>query len=270
MTGDYPKGDGQPDCGKCLGRGVVPVPSDRRPKGSLGELTQPCSCVLSRTILANLDRGWKGISKARPLPGSPLYGKINQNLWITGSILQLRQHIRHVAVRMGPYWNFQVVSDAVMMDAWLSLDVSKVWDPDIEAIRQTVSNRYARLSDLVDPADLLIIQLGVKAARNKAMPEVFLEALNRRYLMQQDKPTWVMDQPVYPLTEGHISYNDRIAELLSTWEHIELGEGQGGGGGPDGGAQMLLMGSENTDPWENQVGDLDTSVSDKKKWGGKR
>lgn len=269
---DYPKGDGRPDCNLCHGRGVVVVTKDKRPPGTVGELTQPCACVLYRDILSNLDRGWKGLSKAAPIKKSPLRGKQEQNLWITGSVPRLREHVRHVAIRMGPDWNFQVISDAMMMDAWLSRDLKEIWDPDVERMRQIVSNRYAQLSDLVDPPELLIIQLGVKAARNKAMPEVLLEALNRRYLMHTDKPTWVMDQPIYPLADGHISYSDRVAEIIDEWEHIELPE-CGKGIDPRKGVQQIVMGHElDPGPFENQVRDLDTSDPQKRRWkrGGKK
>jgi hypothetical protein len=167
---------------------------------------------------------------------------------------------------MGPRWYFQVVSDAVLMDAWLSRDIAEVWDPDVDAIRRTVSSKYAQLSDLVDPPELLIIQLGVKAARNKAMPEVLLEALHRRYLMQDGKPTWLLDQPVYPLAEGHISYSDRIAELLTTWKHVDLGDDLEQGGESQEGVHTIVMGQGDIGTWENQTGDMDLSASDKKKW----
>ena len=89
--------------------------------------------------------------------------------------------------------------------------------------------------------------------------------------MHTDKPTWLMDQPGYPLDEGHISYNDRIADLLSNWEHIDLDEGLEEGDDPSGdGIKSLTLGQEgNSDAFENQAGEVDTSASDKKKKRGR-
>lgn len=221
---EFPQGDGDPKCEKCRGRGVVPLPVGDRPPRAMGEFTTPCTCTLVRYTLKNIERGWKGLSQAEPLPeASPLRGEEAHNLFVTAPVVRFKEHLKHVAARMGPNWNFKVVSDAELMDAWLSPDMPDIKDMDVDQMRRTkVSGQYAMLVDLVEPPELLIIMLGVKAARNSAMPEVMLEALNQR--IHTDKPTWVVDQPSYRLNRDHISYSEHVAGVLTGWTHIRIAE----------------------------------------------
>lgn len=221
---DYPSGDGNPNCPNCRGRGVVPLTREERPPIAMGEVTKICSCVAVHDLNRNLERGWRGLSKANPIESSPLIGQHKENLMVTATSFNLRQHIRHVAFRMGPRWNFLVVSDASLMDAWLSKGLD-VYDPDIVGIREDDRRKAEKssveaLSELVEHPALLIVCLGVKAARNSAMPEVMLETLTLRDF--KSKPTWVIDQPSYPLMDGHISYSIHVGSHMEQWEHVSL------------------------------------------------
>jgi len=98
-----------------------------------------------------------------------------------------------------------------------------VLDPDVDQMRKNqVSGKFMALSDLAVPSKLLIIRLGVKAARNVAMPEVFLEALQLRE--QEGKPTWITDQPACLLEDGHRAYSGQVDEYLEEWDHYKLKE----------------------------------------------
>lgn len=212
---DYPFGDGQPNCPDCKGRGVVPAP----PKPGriiVGGRTMPCGCVLARDILRNVERGWRGLSNAAPIPDSPLMHYTGVNTWVTATQKTFREHLRHVAIRQGTKWGFNVVSDADLMDAWLSrIEDAEIHDGDVHQMRQSVSSKYGMLVDLIEPPELLIVVVGVKAARNSAMSEVMLEVLNHRAHI--NKPTWVVDQPDYRLAEGHISYSNAVGAVIQRW-----------------------------------------------------
>lgn len=216
---DYPDGDGIPNCPDCKGRGVVAIPPL---PGMLVAGTTPCLCVLRRDVLANVERGWRGLSKADKVPVSPLLTRETKSLWITASHRLFKAHLRHVALRNGPKWGFVVVSDADLMDAWLSrVDDRDIYDGDVEQLRrQPVTSRYGALVDMVEPPELLVIMTGVKAARNSAMHEVLLEALRHREHI--NKPTWVVDQPDSPLANGHISYSPQVGDFLSYLKHIKI------------------------------------------------
>jgi len=178
-----------------------------------------CKCVLHIDILANVDRGMPGLSKAVRVKSSSLSGGEAANMWITAPKPWFMSHLRHVAIRQPPTWYFKVASDVDLITAWLAsaaLKGHEILDPDAA----NVSLTHFTLVDLVTPPTLLIIRLGVKVARNVAAPEVLLEALQHRSAL--NLPTWLWDQPTYPLEEGHICYSAQIADYLSDWKHVQV------------------------------------------------
>jgi hypothetical protein len=182
-------------------------------------MTRPCECVLARDTLKNLNRAWRGLSDAPRIAGSPLVEHTNQCAYITASTDTFRAHLRHVGLKQGRNWSFCVASDAELITAWLGsvgLSGKEILDPDAAS----VSMEKLTLVDLVDPPDLLIIRLGVKSARNVAMPEVFLEAISHREHVR--KPTWVVDQPMQQFNPNHLCYSESAAEILSQWGHFPL------------------------------------------------
>jgi hypothetical protein len=176
--------------------------------------------------MANLERGWRGLSKAAVIKTSPLVGMEKKNLRITASAKAIKEHLKHVASRMGTRWGFLVISDATMMDAWLSKGIARIYDADVEEMRSSDSrggfekSPYDALSELVEHPPLLIVVLGVKAARNSAMAEVLLEALTLRDFA--GRPTWLVDQPVHPFAEGHLSWSSSVESWLEPWEKVVL------------------------------------------------
>jgi hypothetical protein len=193
---------GVPGCPDCGGRGVVP---DQTPM--------------------NVERGWRGLMSAPRIPESPLMEVADNgdHAWVTAEGPPFRAHMRHVAVRMGRHWGFKVVSDADLLTAWLATaaaEGAKIIDPDLAARMAPVSTTAITLVDLVDPPELLVVVLGVKAARNAAMPEVLAETITLR--MHAGKPLWILDQPSRPLCEGHRAWSREVTELLDEARRIKL------------------------------------------------
>jgi hypothetical protein len=202
-----------PTCKTCLGTGLAPSevapphpPSFKR-----------CGCVLRRDILANVERGYTGLSQAPVLRGpSPLLARQNENLWITSGKSFLA-HLRHVAIRQPLTWSFKVVSDAELVTAWLATIALKggdIIDPDA----YTVSTKYLSVPDLVLPPDLVVIRMGVKVARNEAACEVLAEAINTR--LHEGKATWLWDEPGHPLNSGHLFWSKEVARSLEGWPRV--------------------------------------------------
>jgi len=224
---DFPVGNGDKDCPDCQGRGVVPVMVDvgggvMWPGGG----TQNCKCMFKRDLVANVKRVWKVLLNVESAESSPLLGMTKQNLWITASGYDLRRHLRYVAFRMGTNWDARVVADATLVTAWLS-GASDVHDADVLIERDGFerdkpSEHYVTLVDLAVPFDLLIIRLGVKAAKNRETPNVLAEAINERE--QQSKPTWIVDSPIKPLAPGHICYNETVLEVLDGFRRVILSD----------------------------------------------
>jgi len=217
-----PEGNGDKGCPKCKGRGVVPMEIDGWP--GLG--TQNCECVFKRDLIANVKRVWQVLLSVESAETSPLLGMTRQNLWITATNYALRRHLRYVAFRMGTQWDARVVADATLVTAWLST-AKNVNDPDVLTLREDgvhdrPSDDFLTLVDLAAPFDLLIIRLGVKAAKNREMPNVLAEAINERDIL--GKPTWVVDSPLKPLAPGHICYSDAVVEILDGFRRVILPE----------------------------------------------
>lgn len=203
-------------CPKCYGSGCLEM--ERTHMGI--PVTTPCTCLIAKDIIRNLNRAWSGLSSATKVDSSPLTNRVDDYLYITANDLLLRSHLRHVGIRMGRFWGFKVVSDSDLMTAWLApvgLLGKEILDPDAAV----VSTENATLVDLIDPPDLLIVRLGVKAARNRAMNEVFLETLLHR--KHTGKPLWVVDQPDRKLDATHMCFSGEVLSVLSTWDHITLG-----------------------------------------------
>lgn len=219
MTSAERKSD-PPVCSRCYGRGAIELEETHRGI----PITKPCVCVLAKDVLKNLDRAWSGLSTAPRVETSPLIDRTWRNTYVTASEETLRAHLKHAAIRQGRNFGLVVCSDATLMTAWLasaSLAGKEILDPDAA----TVSLEKATLVDLVDPPDLLVIRLGVKSARNSAMPEVLLEALAHR--SHVGKPTWICDQPTKKLDPSHISFSPDVADFLRGWDHFALDNAAG-------------------------------------------
>ncbi len=182
-------------------------------------ITRPCSCLLARSFLYTLNKAWPGLTSAPRIPSSPLFQYVESNAYITASDADLRAHLKHVALRMGPQWGFQVVSDADLMTAWLS-PISLVGKEIVDPDAASVSVEKATLVDLIEPPSVLVLRLGVKAARNSAMSEVFLETVYHR--IHIGKPLWVVDQPTKKLDASHMCFCEEAIQQMMGWDRLDL------------------------------------------------
>jgi hypothetical protein len=204
--------DGDEECPRCRGRGIL----DSTEPSGLPTSTR-CKCAVKKDLYANMDRRWLGLSKSHPIEDSILKKRTEENVWITAPVILFRRHLRHVAMRRNVLWDFKVTNDAKLITAWLATAglQGDIFDPD------AVSLEELTLIDLVVPPELLIIILGVKAAKNKEMANVLLETLTHREY--ENKPTWICDQPHYPLTDPeHRCYSEDVLYYLECWEHVSL------------------------------------------------
>lgn len=211
-----PEQYGDASCSLCRGRGRLLVPN---PPGYRGpSALKLCQCVIVRDLRANLERGFAGLTSAFKLKTSHILGKETQNLWVTADEDWFRAHLRYVALRHAPTWDFRVVTDADLIQAWLATAAAKgmeIFDADARREAELRSLRYMTLTDIAASASLLVIRLGVKTAANREMPNVFLETLLMRAHM--GLPTWVWDQPLMPLAMGHLCWSEQVQQILEGW-----------------------------------------------------
>ena len=202
----------KPDCQQCGGTGsILAVVEPPHPPHY-----RRCECALRLDILENVEKGLRGLTTAPPVPSTPLSEKLNSNLWIVSGG-EFLAHLRHVAIRNPISWSFRVYSDAELVTSWLASIALKGQDI-FDADAHTVSTEFLTLTDMVTPPDLLIIRMGIKAARNAAAPEVLQEALQLR--MHEGKPTWIWDEPQNPLGPGHLFWSDSLSRVLRRLEKI--------------------------------------------------
>jgi hypothetical protein len=212
---EWSRGDGLPNCPKCGGRGFYDSSNKENPVPQVVR----CSCTLKKDILRNVERGWKGLTKADKIGESSLLDKVEDYCHITADDNTLKAHLRFVGLRQGPDWSFKVVSDADLIVAWLASATIKggeIFDPDANKI----STKFLTLVDLIEPPEFLVIKLGVKTANNSAMPRVLLEAIQHRSHL--GKITWIVDQPTARLNESHLCYSIEVDHALRDWEKIDL------------------------------------------------
>jgi len=159
------------------------------------------------------------MTTAPRIEGSPLFDYVESNLYITATDGDLRAHLKHVALRMGLQWGVQVISDSDLMTAWLS-PVSLLGKEIIDPEAASISTEKATLVDLIEPPSVMVLRLGVKAARNSAMSEVFLETLYHR--IHIGKPLWVVDQPTKKLDHSHMCFSEEALRLMESWDRVDL------------------------------------------------
>ena len=201
-------------CKKCGGYGYTQVDG-----GHYGiPQAVPCECQLNRALDIQAEKAFINLSKY-PVKKSVLTGKITESLVITAEHSDFLLHLRGALHKhKRPQELVKVVSDAECMSAWLGsikLSGMEVADPDFQANLKVFS-----LSDLAEPPKLLVINTGIKMARNSAMSEVLHETLTIRQFL--NKPTWVVQPPDRPIQEGHIAWSRPVEDALDGWERISL------------------------------------------------
>ena len=212
---------GDMKCPVCLGRGRVNVPNPPGYKGP-GAL-RLCRCVLIKEVLNNIERARAGMSKAKRVPRSPLVSRIGQNIRVAADECWFDAHMRHVALRQPPRWDFRIVTDADLVQAWLATAAAKgmeIFDADVRGAMEMRSLTYMTLTDIAKSATLLVIRLGVKAAPNKEMPNVLLEVILTR--KNEGLATWLWEpsSPHFRLAQGHICWSEFVEAEVGDWEQV--------------------------------------------------
>lgn len=204
-----------PLCKKCFGAGYL-----QKDDGYMGMPEAiPCSCTIKKALNQQAEKAWQGLSEYPIKKTSLLRNKIKENLIVVSDRNNLMSHLRSaLAHERRPERFIKVVSDATLMSAWLSnlqLANSEIIDPDFQR-----DIRVQALEDLAESPFLLIIRIGIKMARNSAMPEVLVETIELRQHL--GKPTWIIEEPNRPLVEGHICWSRAVDESLENWEKVNL------------------------------------------------
>lgn len=209
-------GDGDPSCTRCEGSGVVPV----------SRLTvATCECVREVERRQELDRISPGLAELTAAPTSILTGKVRQDLRVRADRAVLLAHLARALQDEDPLPTVRIASDLDLASAWLA-NVSRIRDEEVAerlASRDDL-DRFGRLVDLVAPPALLILRVGVKAARMEGLAELVLEAVQTR--QARGRPTWIVDTDPKPLAPGHLAHSAELAELTAEWPALRIRSAQ--------------------------------------------
>lgn len=221
------QGDGEPDCPRCRGRGSVQRTYTPEEIKALPPWEIPsthwdaCVCTKARREREALERVWRGYANFQPVARTPLSRYAQKDVLVKSSSSTLRSHLFRV-LRDHPNLlrSTRVVSDLDLISAWLATAGLDVLDPEVAGQHRDSEDAFLRLVDLVAPPALLVLRLGVKAARNVAVPEVILEALQCR--AHRGRPTWVVEDPYLPFTTGAIFWSPQLVAHMAPWVRVEI------------------------------------------------
>lgn len=206
-------------CEQCFGERVIPIPQQEWPPGVFQPM-RPCPCTAKTDSDEYLNRVWARLAEATPARSSPLGKHVGANLRISSSLGDLRRHLAKVARDNEKKLAMRVCSDIDLITAWL-YSAGEIHDPEAAETRDRDDvATYPRLSSLVDPPDLLVLLLGMKMAPNRGAPNVVMETLVSREIL--DKPTWVVERVGAPLGPRHPSYSEELLALLASWTPVTL------------------------------------------------
>lgn len=205
-------------CSKCGNSGFIRIITDL----DTPPQSKRCDCRKKQDLAENMERGWKGLVFANKVPSTELSSLVRKNVWVTSSIDNFKGHFRRVAIEKGPTWNFRVLTDADLVQAWLANIAIKgveILDSDFRDMNP-LENDYLTLDHASKANKFLCIILGVKSASNKETSNILVEVLRTRY--QLNMPTWIVDQPEKPLAYGHLCYSTEVDFFLKQWPHRRL------------------------------------------------
>jgi hypothetical protein len=176
-----------------------------------------CVCLVRKLLHAFLG---PELCKAKWIKSELYQGeqdKTGNNLFIRGTWEVICRHLYWVLSAKylySPGFTYKIVDDIRLLRIWLG---DEKYTNKPREIRDHVEC-YNNLLDLLPYPSLVIIRLGF-VERNKAMADVFHEALKTRKFM----PTWIVEgneQFVY----GHSAYNNEVHDYIrENFETINLG-----------------------------------------------
>lgn len=205
---------GNPACSRCRGVGDVQIEG----------VWVHCVCVARLSKVQRVRACWPpdvlraaGRNEVRQ---SALDGRLRENLRIRAERGVLVSHLARAVVASGRIELVRIASDADLVDAWLA-NVGDLRDGEAAGHRGEQEARYRNVSDLVAPPKLLVLYVGVRAARLADLPDLILEAIQVR--QQRGLATWVVDTTIRPLADGRCpAWREDLAAMLAGWPTVRL------------------------------------------------
>lgn len=125
----------------------------------------------------------------------------DQNLVLSGPLESIRKHVARVLLTM-----------AERQERWVTMDAYRLIEIFLDQDKEFDSTAVA-----VD-CDLFLLLLGFGDPRNRYLPELILQALNRRALTR--KPTWVALG--LPQEQVGTKYSSELQGMLDGWQKVQV------------------------------------------------
>lgn len=138
-----------------------------------------------------------------PLKTTGLETYREQDLVLSGQLGDIRRHVSRV-----------LLDAAARGQTWLTMDAYRLIEIFLDLDEQMKTT-----SQVMDQ-DILILLLGFGDPRNRYLPELVIQAIARRQLIQ--KPTWVVLG--LPLTDVSGRYSVQLAAQLTTMKQVQVQE----------------------------------------------
>lgn len=227
-------GPGDPSCPDCHGRGEVQK-QDHELSGVELKVTaaqrrefrwglKPCGCVATArrklALVTLLDMIWPGLSKVDPAPSTLLRELTARSAWVRASRAILQAHVGRLLTD-DPWLakDLRVLSDADLYDAEWAPKAVRSEDDDQEKQQKARGPRLPPI-ELYKPPQILILLVGRREQRHKALAELCTDACRRR--ADWGKVTWIVDDPARPMDKRHPTWSAGLEAEISTWQHLLL------------------------------------------------
>jgi len=184
-------------CSKCQGKKHILVIKEDF-MGIKREFYKPCSCLIEDKFRTKL--GSRIFDQSRVVKKSKLINKLETNLFIHGREAKFLPHLKHVLIRQGLDFGFELMDDSRYLRIYLGDD------PEIKDI-----NSWQK--------PFMVLFMGTVGYKNRALPGMLNELLRMRLL--RGVITWV-HYPDRFWGNGCLEYSDDLNEVLESFEYIDM------------------------------------------------
>lgn len=191
-------------CETCHGEGVLE-------RG--GKLTE-CFCAFVRRRASSMP---DYVRRANVLPehiDHPVTGMQGSHVHVVAYLSDVYSIVK-VMLLKHPRLFIKMTTDAVIKDVHVGSMSRSAKSSDYVG-----DDVYNNIRDLVDPPDLLIIQLGALGTRNKTAAAALLEAINHR--IDSRKPVWTLSNSDKPFTRQSPSWSEDVESTIRGFRKVRI------------------------------------------------
>ncbi len=191
-------------CDPCNGDGWCFVEVEK--EGKREKVPFECMCGHLKRVGAGMQHYIKSANVEKEHVRLPLLTMAKESLYVEATWSDMRAIIK-ILLMTGTNGHVMDVDEMQLRDAYVGSMSKASKSADYNGVI------YNNISELVGPADLLIVRLNTLSNKNKAMAGVLLEAVKLR--VDYGKPTWVLSDHERPFNQTCHSYSDEVLSIFA-------------------------------------------------------